>query len=415
MNIIDPRRLQFAQKRRQRHSRTKKLLVVICSATAIAGLYATYCLKRPLPSITPVRTAQISVPAQDVPIAWPAAEQSALGAVGYGLLAKSGAETPRPIASIAKVMTALAVLKKYPLEAGQKGPAIMISQADIKSYYDYLGQNGSVVPVSLGSQLTQYQALQGLLIPSGNNIADLLVRWAFGSVDSYVAYANSMAKELGLSQTTIADASGFSAQTVSTPSDLVKLGLAALENPVVAEIVSQPSAELPVAGTVRSTNAYLGKGGVIGIKTGNTDQAGGCFLLAAQHDFGSHKAEVVIAIMNAKDINAAMTGAVNALPSVWAGFGAQPVIGANEVVGHYNVPWQGSVSIATEKELNAFGWLGKAMQPEVSLDPVTVPAAAQTKVGSIALNTDAGTAQTGTVLAENISAPSAWWRLTHPY
>ena len=209
MHIIDPRRLQHASMLRQRHKRTKKLLLVFSMLFFLASGYAGYCLKRPLPTLAPVRTAQISVPSKDVALAWPGDGQTAIGALNYGVLAQSGAETPKPIASVAKVMTALAVLKKYPLEPGQKGPTIAVTAADIKSYNDYVAKDGSVVAVNLGEQLTQYQALQGLLIPSGNNIADLLVRWAFGSMDVYLAYANNMAKELGMDDTNFTDPAGL--------------------------------------------------------------------------------------------------------------------------------------------------------------------------------------------------------------
>ena len=35
--------------------------------------------------------------------------------------------------------------------------------------------------VAAGEQISQYQALQAMLIPSANNVADSLARWAFGS------------------------------------------------------------------------------------------------------------------------------------------------------------------------------------------------------------------------------------------
>jgi D-alanyl-D-alanine carboxypeptidase (penicillin-binding protein 5/6) len=51
--------------------------------------------------------------------------------------------------------------------------------------------------------------------------------------------------------------------------------------PVFASIVSMPSAELPVAGTVHNTNALLGYNGFVGVKTGSDSAAGGCFAFRA--------------------------------------------------------------------------------------------------------------------------------------
>ena len=47
--------------------------------------------------------------------AWPAGGQAALVAEGIGLLGSAGGDEPRPIASLAKVMTAYLTLRKYPL------------------------------------------------------------------------------------------------------------------------------------------------------------------------------------------------------------------------------------------------------------------------------------------------------------
>jgi D-alanyl-D-alanine carboxypeptidase (penicillin-binding protein 5/6) len=51
--------------------------------------------------------------------------------------------------------------------------------------------------------------------------------------------------------------------------------------PVFASIVATPSATLPVAGTVNNTNALLGRNGFVGVKTGSTAAAGGCFAFRA--------------------------------------------------------------------------------------------------------------------------------------
>jgi len=49
----------------------------------------------------------------------------------------------------------------------------------------------------------------------------------------------------------------------------------------VASIVATPSATLPVAGTVYNTNTLLGHNGFVGVKTGSTAAAGGCFAFRA--------------------------------------------------------------------------------------------------------------------------------------
>ena len=55
----------------------------------------------------------------------------------------------------------------------------------------------------------------------------------------------------------------------------------AIRLPVFASIVATPSATLPVAGTVYNTNTLLGRNGFVGVKTGSTAAAGGCFAFRA--------------------------------------------------------------------------------------------------------------------------------------
>jgi serine-type D-Ala-D-Ala carboxypeptidase (penicillin-binding protein 5/6) len=242
--------------------------------------------------------AQLTL-AKDVKLAWPAVGQAAVANVEDGLLTRSSDnEKPRPTASMAKVITALAIMEKQPFKLGQEGQTYTITTEDIAGLNAYIAEDGSVLPLLVGMKVTQYQALQRMLIASDNNMADILAERIFGSKQAYVSYAQDMLKRMGLSRTVVADASGFSAATVSTPSELVVIGIAALNNPVIAEIVAQPQAQVPVVGTITNTNQLLGADGVIGIKTGTTGDAGSCLLFAARYaDKDGQKATIVGVIM----------------------------------------------------------------------------------------------------------------------
>ncbi|HYG83924.1 MAG TPA: D-alanyl-D-alanine carboxypeptidase [Verrucomicrobiae bacterium] len=237
---------------------------------------------QPPPAVT-VPSPEVSKPKKIQPL-WPATGQAAIGSLEDGLLARSSPnEIARPIASMAKVITALAIMEKQPLELGQSGLPYTLTVEDVVNYHQYVAKNGSVVPVYEGMVLTQYQAMQAMLIVSGNNMADTLVKRIFGSMEAYTSYAQDMVQRMGLHQIVVADASGYSPATIGTPSEVVALGIAALKNPVIAEIVAQPEAWLPDIGHIKNTNKLLGTEGVIGIKTGTTDEAGSCLLFAARH------------------------------------------------------------------------------------------------------------------------------------
>jgi D-alanyl-D-alanine carboxypeptidase len=92
---------------------------------------------------------------------------------------------------------------------------------------------------------------------------------------------NVTARSLGMTHTRYTDPSGYDDATVSTAADQVRIVERAMRLPVFASIVATPSATLPVAGAVRNTNRLLGQNGFVGVKTGWTAAAGGCFAFRA--------------------------------------------------------------------------------------------------------------------------------------
>ena len=137
--------------------------------------------------------------------------------------------------------------------------------------------------MAAGESLTELQALEGLLIPSGNNIAVLLADWDAGSTDAFVAKMNSAAQTLGLTSSHFVDVSGLDPGSESTAGDLINLGQAAMALPAFAQVVGMGEATLPVAGRLINFDYDLGHEGIIGIKTGTDAAAGGCFLFEAQN------------------------------------------------------------------------------------------------------------------------------------
>lgn len=243
------------------------------------------------------------------PLPWPSYGQAAYGVVEEGVLAESDAKAQAvPVASLAKIITALAVLEKKPLAEGSQGPLITLTLEDERLYQDYIAKNGSVLPVKAGVQISQYQALQAMLMISANNISDTLAVWAFGSVESYTLYANSLLRELGFTETTVADASGFSPATKGTASEMVQLGILYIQNPLLRGIAEQKGAEIPFAGHISNYNSMVNDKGVIGLKIGYTDEAGRTFLVADIKDKDIQEASVV-AVFGADHLQTAMRDA----------------------------------------------------------------------------------------------------------
>ena len=224
-------------------------------------------------------TTGTSVRSARAALAWPGVGQAAL-AIGDGEVQLSGVEQPVPIASLAKIMTAVVVLDAAPLEPGQDGFVVRVDRADVEDTELRRARSESVVELQDGEALTERQALSALLLPSANNVAHLLAVEVAGSEPAFTARMNARAQALGMRHTHYADASGFDQTSVSTAADQTSLARAAMRNPTFAWLVRQRSADLP-SGPVASTDRLLDEG-YLGIKTGSTSPAGGCFVFAVR-------------------------------------------------------------------------------------------------------------------------------------
>jgi D-alanyl-D-alanine carboxypeptidase (penicillin-binding protein 5/6) len=252
-----------------------------------------------------------------------------------------------------------------------------------------------------------------MLLPSANNIAQTLAVWAFGSMDNYVNYANKLAETDHLTATHVVDSSGFLPQTVSNPHDMVLLGELALQNPVFTQIVSQPQATIPVAGIVKNVNWLLGKDGIEGIKTGNTDQAGGCYVFSAPQTISGHLVTIVGVVMGASNLTNAINDAIPLLDSAKPYLKTMTVITAGQVIGKYTTPWGTSVNAITSHDVSMLSWDGLSLKPTIKLNNVQAPYAAGSTVGSLNLTVGNTTSQVSLILQDKISRPSLSWSLLH--
>jgi D-alanyl-D-alanine carboxypeptidase (penicillin-binding protein 5/6) len=380
-------------------------------SAAVIALLLVFLYLRPVPPANAV--SQLGVPPKTTPaiMPWPAVGQAAIGAQGYGLLQSHGVNSPLPIASVAKIITALAVLQKKPISAGGQGPTITFSQTDVDLFNSYYSQNGSVAKVQAGEQLTEYQALEAMLLPSANNLADSLANWAFGSVDAYVKYANQMVEAMGLPQTTVGDASGFTDSTTSTADDLVKLALAAISNPSIASAVKQQSVDLPITGTVRNTNWLLGQDGVIGIKTGNTDKAGGVYLFASQRQVLGRSITLAGAILGSPDLVTAIRSADKLIKTSDNGFQQVTLVNKGEVRAQAKTAWGTSSPLAPSRDLSLVVWKGQEIKFSEELPPIETPAKSGTAAGTITVSAGQQSAKTQLVLTKDLAGPSWHWRI----
>jgi D-alanyl-D-alanine carboxypeptidase (penicillin-binding protein 5/6) len=416
MNIREPRDFKLIRRRRESLRRAGYaarrvfvLLLVIILTVPPFGYWRYSRANMPIPPTTFSAASK----AQQVVLSWPSTAQAAVAVDGRSDVIVQGAQSAVPTASVAKVMVALLVLKKYPLQLGQTGPSITVTQKDVDNYNDYVDKGGAVIPVSLGEEISEYQVLQAIMLPSANNVADMAVVWAYGSMAAYHQAANQMAQSLGMSKSHFGgDASGMSPNTISTAHDIVLLGQEVLKNPVFSEIVAQKTADLPIIGTVANYNAVPGHDEIIGIKTGSSEEAGGCFLFAGVKTLADGQNHTVIgAIMNAKQPHQAMNEAPPLIDSAFKAFGPIKIITTGQIIAQYNLPWGGTVQAAASDGIEAFGWLGTAINSQIDIRPLAFPAIKNSVVGSVIAKSGQKTLRVPVILPTDVAAPSLKWKL----
>lgn len=148
----------------------------------------------------------------------------------------------------------------------------------------------SRVGLRTGERIRADDAMTAMLMHSANDACMVLVQNAAPSLAAFAARMNARAAALGMTDSHFVHPCGFDQDgQYSTARDLLRLGLAAHSNPVIAGIATRDHASIRTLGgrelTFKSTNQLLGRlAGVSGLKTGYTAQAGKCLIAVAQHD-----------------------------------------------------------------------------------------------------------------------------------
>ncbi len=294
----------------RRRLRLVVLLLVAAVTAAAAGALAAEREGEPLarppagaaPAAPPVRVPD--VPRQRVlpPIAAPSGPEFALPAgAAFAVRLRGGGprggalvdldsgrvlwargwRTPRLLASVTKVMTALVAV-----EALRPDERVRVSRRAAKV-------RGSRAGLVAGARPTADALLHGLMLPSGNDAAIALAEGVAGSEAAFVRRMNARARAWGLRCTRYTTASGLGRGgyggpgSVSCPADLAELARRALAAPRLARIVRRRTARVDGGrGPLRlaTTNPLLRAGvpGVLGLKTGWTPRAGRCLVAVVE-------------------------------------------------------------------------------------------------------------------------------------
>jgi D-alanyl-D-alanine carboxypeptidase len=183
-----------------------------------------------------------------------------------------------PIASLAKMMTALLVVRSRPAEE-----EVLITRRAVNA------QGSKVGLLPLHKRVPLETLLYGLLLPSGNDAAVALAENSAGSVPRFVSEMNVEAAKLGLGCTRYTSPDGLDNGNSSCAADLAELAGVDLAQPRLAAITGSASAVRPFP--IKGGKLYLynnnpllryGYPGATGLKTGETEAAGLCLVGTAE-------------------------------------------------------------------------------------------------------------------------------------
>lgn len=203
-------------------------------------------------------------------------------------------------ASITKVMTAILAI-----EEGTMSDTVTVTGDSVITE-----AGASLCGIKPGDQLSMEQLLYGLMIPSGNDAANAIAVHMYGSTEAFAERMNAKARELGATQTHFVNPSGLNDENhYTTAYDLYLIFNEALKLPLFREIIGTDSYTAnyvdaqgaAVQQTWNVGNLYQ-KGErqapegvtVLGGKTGTTQAAGYCLIMASDDSQGNEYISVVL-------------------------------------------------------------------------------------------------------------------------
>ena len=228
-------------------------------------------------------------------------------------------------ASTTKIMTAILALEMTE-ELETPVTATIQALAPITNEDSHMG-------LLVGETLPMSKLIEGMLVASANDAANVIAIHIAGSVDAFAELMNQKAQSLGAYNTNFENANGMHDDNHYTSAyDLSIIAQYAMQNEKFREFVKQPNFQFPVTNkhsapqVLSNTNLFLSRARsthhiwtpVIGIKTGFTSMAGYCLVTAAQN--GDNELISVVMNCNNTDNNQGATSYIESKKLLNFGF-----------------------------------------------------------------------------------------------
>lgn len=182
-----------------------------------------------------------------------------------------------PIASLTKIMTAIVCIENI----DDLNQTVVVNLPQVQSYYN---EEYSVAGLKDGQEISYYDLIATMLIPSGADSASCIALNVFGDYSRFIKEMNDKAKEIGMSSTSFSNPIGADdSNNYSTVYDVALMMKYALENDTLKKLMSEYEYTTK-DGSITVKNALFVLADLYGVdvskitggKTGMTGDAGYC-------------------------------------------------------------------------------------------------------------------------------------------
>ena len=193
-------------------------------------------------------------------------------------------------ASTTKILTAILAIENLKLDT-----PIVVSENAVKSTPEY----SSVMGVKAGEIFSVKELLYGLMLPSGNDAANVLAEAISFNIDDFVKLMNEKAKQIGCLNTNFTNPHGFHDDNhYTTPYDMALITKYALQNSDFREIIETKSVEIKATNKTDTARKFTNTNKLVNKdyegtyyyeyatagKTGFTDEARGTLVTYGKKD-----------------------------------------------------------------------------------------------------------------------------------
>lgn len=192
-------------------------------------------------------------------------------------LYESSSDQKVPIASITKIMTAIVCIDNIQ----DLSQTVKVNLAEVQKYYN---DEYSVAGLRDSQEISYYDLIATMLIPSGADSAACIAINVFGDYSKFIEAMNEKAKEIGMNSTSFANPIGADdPNNYSTVYDVALMMKYALDNDIIKDLMSRYEYTIK-DGSITVHNALFVLANLYGLdvskiaggKTGMTGDAGYC-------------------------------------------------------------------------------------------------------------------------------------------